>query len=34
MTTINLIKGNFIKIYSNKNSDIFRQGAKISFRRK
>ena len=29
MTTINLIKGNFIKIYSNKNSDIFRQGAKL-----
>ena len=29
MTSINLIKGNFIKIYSNKNSDIFRQGAKL-----
>ena len=29
MTTINLIKGNFIKKYSNKNSDIFRQGAKL-----
>lgn len=29
MTTINLIKGNFIKIYSNKSFDIFKQGGKL-----
>ena len=29
MTTINAINGTYIKVYSNKNSDIFRQGAKL-----
>ena len=30
MTTINLTSGNFLKIYSNKNSDIFRRGGRLA----
>ena len=29
MTTINSVKGTYIKIYSNKNNDIFKQGVKL-----